>query len=392
MMQDRFRIDTLTLVDFRCFGHLTVALDPELTLLVGPNGQGKSAIIDGLAAVCGAIHGRTAPPLRPADVRIEIIAGQRKIRPKAALTASAIIDGRPAHLPIGLYADGRTTVPPEATNPLVPSPVLARYPADRLVTGGADPDDRSPPQSTAAWWNPRAFWPLLVTWIRRETLADLQGGGAGPALRAVRGAVVECLKDSGITDLYYDVRSEALRVVFRGTDQPFDLASGGVKALVAMVADFATRAVLTNPDLGERAPAESPGLLLVDEVELHLHPTWQRAVLPALRRVFPQVQMVATTHSPQVVGSVEARCVRVVSPAEIGSVNHARGRDTNTLLEDVFDAPVREERAAKQLHALFQAIDEGDPTIATKLAEAERELGLDDPDVARARFLLSMGS
>ena len=76
------------------------------------------------------------------------------------------------------------------------------------------------------------------------------------------------------------------------------------------MADIARRAVILNEQDGAAAPALAEGVVLIDEIDLHLHPHWQQVVLDGLREIFPRLQFIVTTHSPQVLSSAENRQVR----------------------------------------------------------------------------------
>ena len=100
-----------------------------------------------------------------------------------------------------------------------------------------------------------------------------------------------------------------------GANIPFDSLSGGEKAFFLLAADLARRLMLESPD----TPIdEAPGIVCIDEIELHLHPAWQKKILRTLMDTFPACQFVVTTHSPQVIGGVEAHHVRLLEPAENG--------------------------------------------------------------------------
>ncbi|CAN1599767.1 AAA family ATPase [Pseudomonas mediterranea] len=88
--------------------------------------------------------------------------------------------------------------------------------------------------------------------------------------------------------------------------------SDGIRNIVALAADIAYRCVKLNPHLGISAPRKSSGVVLIDEVDMHLHPAWQQTVVPDLLDAFPHIQFVMTTHSPQVISSVHAHCIRVL--------------------------------------------------------------------------------
>ncbi|MFY0567387.1 AAA family ATPase [Archangium lansingense] len=95
-------------------------------------------------------------------------------------------------------------------------------------------------------------------------------------------------------------------LVARNQDRqlPFEMLSDGVRNMLAMVGDIAYRTATLNPHLRELAPSNTPGIVLIDELDLHLHPLWQREVVDDLRSVFPAIQFVATSHSPFIIQSL----------------------------------------------------------------------------------------
>ena len=96
-------------------------------------------------------------------------------------------------------------------------------------------------------------------------------------------------------------------------DEPFESLSDGYRVMVGMVADIARRMATLNPALEDRTVLETPGVVLIDEVDLHLHPLWQRQVVETLLALFPQVQFIVTTHAPMVISSVHRNQVRQLS-------------------------------------------------------------------------------
>ncbi|MGH9765374.1 MAG: AAA family ATPase, partial [Blastocatellia bacterium] len=88
--------------------------------------------------------------------------------------------------------------------------------------------------------------------------------------------------------------------------QPFNNLSDGQRSMLALVGDIAQKAVTLNPHLGPNALEETPGAVLIDELDLHLHPKWQRRIVEDLRRTFPKIQFVATTHSPFLIQSLRS--------------------------------------------------------------------------------------
>ena len=92
-----------------------------------------------------------------------------------------------------------------------------------------------------------------------------------------------------------------------------DQLSDGIKNMLAMVADISYRCSLLNPHYREMAAEMSPGIVLIDEVGMHLHPRWQQTLISSLTKAFPKIQFVVSTHSPQVLSTVPSEMIRVIT-------------------------------------------------------------------------------
>ena len=176
-------------------------------------------------------------------------------------------------------------------------------------------------------------------------------------LYTVSAAVSECVENSSGLD--YRLGEGNLIVKWDdGTSSPFDTLSDGQRGLIAMVADIARRACLLNPHLGDKVLAETPGIILIDELDLHLHPKWQRRIVNDLKRTFPKMQFIATTHSPQIIGQCKREEVIIVT--ETGGQHPAEtfGMDSNSVLRSIMGAEDRDPETARLLDRLFTEIDE----------------------------------
>tara|TARA_R110000850_G_scaffold86975_1_gene187142 strand:- start:321 stop:977 length:657 start_codon:yes stop_codon:yes gene_type:complete len=168
--------------------------------------------------------------------------------------------------------------------------------------------------------------------------------------------------------------------------------SDGERGLIALVFDLTRRLAIANPNL-ENPIAEGGALVLIDEIELHLHPKWQRDVLRRLQDTFKACQFVVTTHSPLVLGEVPARCVRFLEFVE-GKVSvieptEAYGMDANSILQEFMGASVRNRKVEDELKGLFELIDQERFDEARSTIEAlERQLGEDEPELTRASALI----
>jgi predicted ATP-binding protein involved in virulence len=130
-------------------------------------------------------------------------------------------------------------------------------------------------------------------------------------IESIRCAIDDCLRLTGWSHIDYKARLQDIVVTHEahGTLRLRDL-SDGIRGMIALVGDIAYRATRLNPHLQFSAARESPGIILIDEIDLHLHPEWQQGVVNDLAKTFPNMQFIVTTHSPDVVSSVSRECVR----------------------------------------------------------------------------------
>lgn len=168
--------------------------------------------------------------------------------------------------------------------------------------------------------------------------------------------------------------------------------SDGERGLLALVFDLTRRLALANPS-SEDPIGEGVALVLIDEVELHLHPKWQRQVLRSLTTNFKNCQFVVTTHSPQVIGQVHPEKLRLLHYDESGKVvrslvSQSFGMDSSWILQNIMGVPARDYETEQRLSAIYRTIDEERFNEARNLAEALRaEIG-DFPDLQEAIALL----
>lgn len=190
----------------------------------------------------------------------------------------------------------------------------------------------------------------------------------------------------------HDARPPRFSMTKRGQPLFLEQLSDGERGLLALVFDLTRRLAIANPDL-ENPIAEGTALILIDEIELHLHPKWQRDVLQRLRETFKSCQFVVTTHSPLVLGEVPARCVRflefVDGKVSVTVPTEAYGMDANRILQEFMGAPVRNRQVEDELRVLFELIDlERFDEARNKIQNLEQKLGEDEPELTRASSLI----
>jgi predicted ATP-binding protein involved in virulence len=136
--------------------------------------------------------------------------------------------------------------------------------------------------------------------------------------------------------------------------------SQGERSLMALIADISRRLLTLNPTL-ER-PLESAGIVLIDEVDLHLHPEWQQKIVSNLESTFPNIQFLLTTHSPQTLSSVHSDCIRKLSNGKVYDIAvQTYGEDANVILEDVMSVSSKVKNKDNELlEAYLIKVNDGD--------------------------------
>ncbi|MBI4955391.1 MAG: AAA family ATPase [Myxococcales bacterium] len=411
------RLEYLGLQNFRGFELFNVHFHAAQTVLLGKNASGKTAILEGAAVALGAVFTglpvRTARHIRAADVRhvLREHAGLPSLEPQWPILVAAQGSLAGTQLPFWYRVlsgpGGRTTR--EGARQLISSaedlaravqrgepvdlPVLAYYGTQRVWLQKKATEAKRGVGSRFDGYvdalEPASNHRYLEAWMYQQTLVELQQAKPVVHMRAVAQAVSRCIE--GATDFFFNVKTQRLEARLGNELVPFDFLSDGYRTMVAMTADLAWRAAVLNPHHGAEAAERSVGVVLIDEVELHLHPRWQRSVLADLRRAFPKLQFIVTTHSPQVVAGAQRDQVRLLQPGGAVPAPYVEGRDSNSLLEDVFGDFARPPAVQQELDALARLVDEERYDEArVMLAALTARLGPDDPSIVRARWLIDV--
>ena len=385
-----FRFQKVTIEQFRCFEQFELVIEPDLTLLFAENGDGKSAVLHTLAVGLTAFQSGAPRALKldlQRDARKLTLdeRGRREPAGPCTLTWTASIGDEPGVTwsSTGNPASNRKTSDNAAVlaaleKVRVPGarwPLFAFYGVDRMGRGKAStkPAPTRPDrwEGYGACLNPAQDDSALLTWLLEEILADTVRRQEGESERFLATAVMDTVAKatSGVERAWYDPRERSPVVRFdSGQVATWQELSDGFHVYLSLVADIARRAVILNEQDGAEAPSLVEGVVLIDEIDLHLHPRWQRVVLDGLRETFPRLQVVVTTHSPQVLSSALNRQVRLIRNGTLwpGTI-HVEGRDSNSIMREYFGMDDRDEQGAKRLAALDDAIDAGNATDARSL-------------------------
>lgn len=210
-------------------------------------------------------------------------------------------------------------------------------------------------------------------------------------LKAVRNALARSLEN--VSRVFFSDNPPSLKVEFADAAETtvvreLEQLSDGYRNLLAMTLDFARRLAQAHPNWDN--PLEAPGILLIDEIELHLHPQWQQRIIPNLRAAFPNTQLIVATHSPQVLTTVESEKIAILRDHGLhGAPLSTYGAESKRVMLEVMQTknrpPESENLVVSQLRQLFDLINEGLLDEASILnEELILKLGSDDPALAEA--------
>src|ERR1017187_7527434 len=417
------QIDQLTIKNFNGFEHREFKFNPHFNLLVGDNAAGKTSVLDALAVSVGSwflgIRGfEKSPGIGAEEVRV---AAYRHLDSctfekqfPARIECSGLVMGKTVSWVREVQREGgrTTSVDAKAVSDAaidaerrvragedVALPLICSYGTERLwfekshrqrKTGEGGTNHR--PSRLDGYRDCFDFTiqeTALIDWIRDQATVSPQLGKDPIALDVVRGSIEKCVE--GAKSTYYDGRYKDL-VVFIDPHGPqlFKNLSDGQRIMLTLVGDLARRAVTLNPHMGAAALRDTPGIVLVDELDLHLHPRWQRRVIRDLKATFPALQFITTTHSPQLIGEALPEEIRVLDEGGSTTPPRSFGIDSSRVLEEVMGAKSRNDSVDDLLSHLSKSIDDEDFNSAARLlTEVEAKLGPNDPEVTRARALMT---
>lgn len=217
-------------------------------------------------------------------------------------------------------------------------------------------------------------------------LADMKASSRDRQLIAVRTAIANFMPE--FTDLRVR-RKPHLHMSVNKNGEPLNVLqlSQGEKSLMALVGDIARRLAMMNPALEN--PLEGDGIILIDEVDMHLHPRWQRTLVARLTKTFPHCQFVLTTHSPLVISDHKDLLVYLLDDGTLTPLSSLYGQDANSVLMDVMHTDIRNAQVNSQLNDLLDAIHDRELEKARRLlAQLEAELPETNLELLKARLLL----
>jgi predicted ATP-binding protein involved in virulence len=413
------KIKKITIRNYKCFEQVSLTPHPNFNLFVGGNGSGKSALLEvaslSIAVSCvGQItsKARTKFP-KTDDVRSITLNNQQKPQLPLVIECDSTVFEKTTNIKytINQELSAEVKAPDKKIISLIKSkvresrkigsvlfPLFAYYGTGRLW--GEDhkaiefqkqgegilmayPDCLVPDTTSKAFLS---WYKTLDDEVRKfNKESDLL------FLKVINDAVSSMIP--GWESMAFSHAKDDIVGILDGEFRYFHQLSDGYRNTIGMVADMVYRCIQLNPHLGENILKETNGIVLIDEIDLHLHPVWQSNIISNLLRIFPKVQFFATTHSPIVVANyAKGKLFVIEKDHSIGICSEKYfGKEVNLVLNNILHATDRHIATQEKLDLLFNMIEEELPIekFQDLLNNLEELLGIEDKEIQKARSLIA---
>lgn len=430
-------LEKLKLHNFRCYEKLEIDFNRQLTVLVGKNGSGKTTVLEAIAIALGTwfvgfnivnakgINKRT-DPLRKAyqigatdDVQtqfpVEIEAWGKIEESKDQIlhwkrelyTPTGTMTTKDAKEIVEYAAEYQKAISEGRTD--IYLPMVAYYGTGRLWDYHRQKRNdvfkvSSRTNGYIDCLDGTANVKLMMDWFQIMTINKYQRQEenleSNPELDTVYLAMEKCLTNlSGYSDvkIRYNMGTQELDVYYSEQDKqrmriPLNQLSDGYKGMISLVADIAYRMATLNPQLGTEVLSKGDGVVLIDEVDLHLHPAWQQKVIDNLMNIFPKVQFIVSTHAPAIIGSVKTDKLRILSNKEVCmTANQVYGKDVNSVMKEIMGVNDRPDQFVELFEKFYRLLSEKKYDEAgAVLDKLDEERGYHDPEIAKCRVKLKL--
>jgi predicted ATP-binding protein involved in virulence len=379
------KVNQVTLTNFRGYTDFTIPIHESLTVLVGENGAGKTSILEAIS--CGLGPFLTAMPeakgklIRKSDVHVgpNGVAGFARISidTNSSLSWDLVTKGSERNNLAKIGTQALSDFANEIVSGDEEYPLIAYYGTSRALSSSSGKVSISPfevvqrSEGYDSALDAKINYGSLKNWFSKIEVDELNlrdqnknHSYVHPAKALVTNAVKQMVQraenvvfDKVTNDVVVSWINEDKEIISLGLEQ----LSEGYRNMVALTIDLVRRAFLLNPH--SKSPLHVSGVVLIDEIELHLHPRWQQMILKDLTTLFPKIQFVVTTHSPQVLTTVKGECIRVVSNSsrEAEFVSSPYGGESSRVMQQILHVNPRPDTDVnRKLKKYFELIEIGE--------------------------------
>lgn len=353
------RIKNIDIKNFRCYEAATLNFHPHINIMVGVNGTGKTSVLEAIRILLGGIYCEidkvenkiTMPTITEDDVRLHNLEFQFDSK----IEGSMELDAHLAHNQEATWdrwlekKGGKTKFRKSKDVKALSSriqeiirhgekaavPLIAYYSTDRYKKEKRNTGFEADGSRLRGYYN--ALDTMSNSWfflniIRTETYAEIQEGTSSPILKLVYDVIRQCVPNC--KELQHNIKQDRLIIKLdNGEQMPYGALSDGVRSVLSLAMELALRCYLLNPYLGENAAKLTSGVVLIDEIDLHLHPEWQLHIVNDLAKVFPRVQFIMSTHAPLVISSIKEGKIFSIADQQVYDFPNQYGQKTDQILK-----------------------------------------------------------
>lgn len=422
-------LNSIILHNFRRFDKLEVYFKNQLSVIVGGNGAGKSTILEAATIAAGtltsAMDGLTNYGIKKEDAHYKCFdigsVVDVQLQFPVEIFAEGAVDGKNVKWARilnsakgrGSFANAKelTKIASEYQERMRSGdtdlilPIISYYGTGRLWDQHREKKNDTFEKNTRTngyidSLDGAANDKLMKKWFQKMTIQQYQRNQAIPEFTAVCNAMEQCFQSvTGYNNVkvQYNLDTKEIDVIYQDDNEqyvriPMAQLSDGYRCTISLIADIAYRMALLNPQLLDKVLEETEGIVMIDEVDLHLHPSWQQRILKDLVSVFPKVQFIVSTHAPAVINSVDSECLIILKDDEaITSPDETYGKDVNTILREIMEVSERPQDVKNMFCEFYRLLDEQSYAEAeNKLNILENMLGNNDAEVNACRVRLEL--
>ena len=399
------QINKIRLVNFRGMEDLTVEFSTGVNVIIGDNGAGKSSLLNGICIALGGLF---------SDLYIQGINASRQIQDEDIRMTSVLVgdttEHTEKHFPVTVKVDlilfneqQRYEVAKEnllshsimrtphlqnnmreaISNPARKLPLLNYQSAERKFvpkTQSADVIKLRKPERKEGYKN--AFsgtsdFSEILDWCTQMDYTEYKLKHEVREYRNFKSIISKFMRElmnlKTVPRVDYAAAIDQLMFYNGSNGEAVNILSAGYQNVLCMIMDIARRSVLLNPTMDEFEMLE--GVVIIDEIDMHLHPKWQWKILDALKATFPKVQFIVATHSPMIISSAkDAKLIKMITPNEIEYLTSAYGYNISDVVELRQGSTELPQQAKELKDALENSIDGGNFEKAEQLVREAVEI------------------
>lgn len=396
------KFSSIHLKNFRGYENLDLELNPNFNLIIGDNGAGKTAILEAITVAMGSfflgLKNVDSRHIQKQDIHIKSFNYNQEFQLPVIVQAFGEVMGEgidwsrelngPSNRTTSVKAEKIKKISKKVDKEVrkgtdIDLPVLAYYATGRLFDEAREnknsKDKKIEISSKFRAYNrclvAKSTYKIFEEWFKGKELSSLQKGEVDFLFKLVKDVIIDSIPNCN--NIYYEFdkdKVEGLKVELSDDRVlPFYYLSDGTRNFLALVADLGYKCVTLNPHLKEKALTDSSGVVLIDELDLHLHPEWQREIVQILKNKFPNIQFIVTSHSPFIIQETSYnQLINLKSNTEI-----EKGKGNNLSIEDIAEDiqgvenpqwSIKRQKMFELAKEYYAAVKEGTDTPEMKIA------------------------